>query len=72
MSWVFASLHNAVGLASVTAAGTLDTAFGSGGYSSAAISLFEEFSAALAPGWEWNHKTGTGQALNGRIAGIKG
>src|SRR5215213_4791726 len=26
--------------------------------------------AALAPGWEWNHKTGTGQELNGRIAGI--
>ena len=26
--------------------------------------------AALAPGWEWNHKTGTGQSLNGRIAGI--
>ncbi|MGZ2412375.1 beta-lactamase class A [Sphingomonas sp. F9_3S_D5_B_2] len=26
--------------------------------------------AALAPGWEWNHKTGTGQELNGRIGGI--
>jgi beta-lactamase class A len=26
--------------------------------------------AALAPGWDWNHKTGTGQELNGRIAGI--
>lgn len=26
--------------------------------------------AALAPGWEWNHKTGTGQELKGRIAGI--
>jgi len=26
--------------------------------------------AALAPGWEWNHKTGTGQELSGRIAGI--
>ena len=26
--------------------------------------------AALAPGWEWNHKTGTGQELQGRIAGI--
>jgi beta-lactamase class A len=26
--------------------------------------------AALAPGWEWNHKTGTGQELNGHIAGI--
>jgi len=26
--------------------------------------------AALAPGWEWNHKTGTGQELGGRIAGI--
>ena len=26
--------------------------------------------AALAPGWEWNHKTGTGQVLNGRIGGI--
>ncbi|MBV9527292.1 serine hydrolase [Sphingomonas sp.] len=26
--------------------------------------------AALAPGWEWNHKTGTGQVLNGQIAGI--
>jgi beta-lactamase class A len=26
--------------------------------------------AALAPGWEWNHKTGTGQELNGQIAGI--
>lgn len=26
--------------------------------------------AALAPGWSWNHKTGTGQELNGRIGGI--
>ena len=26
--------------------------------------------AALAPGWTWNHKTGTGQVLNGRIGGI--
>jgi beta-lactamase class A len=26
--------------------------------------------AALAPGWEWNHKTGTGQELDGRIAGL--
>ena len=26
--------------------------------------------AALAPGWKWNHKTGTGQVLNGRIGGI--
>jgi beta-lactamase class A len=26
--------------------------------------------AALAPGWTWNHKTGTGQTLNGRSAGI--
>ena len=26
--------------------------------------------AALAPGWEWNHKTGTGQVLNGRTAGL--
>ena len=26
--------------------------------------------AALAPGWHWNHKTGTGQVLNGRIGGI--
>jgi len=26
--------------------------------------------AALAPGWNWNHKTGTGQDLNGRIGGI--
>ena len=26
--------------------------------------------AALARGWEWNHKTGTGQVLNGRIGGI--
>jgi beta-lactamase class A len=26
--------------------------------------------AALAPGWDWNHKTGTGQELDGRIAGI--
>ena len=26
--------------------------------------------AALAPGWDWNHKTGTGQELNGRIAGL--
>ncbi|MEO6359981.1 MAG: serine hydrolase [Sphingomicrobium sp.] len=26
--------------------------------------------AALAPGWGWNHKTGTGQELNGRIGGI--
>ena len=26
--------------------------------------------AALAPGWAWNHKTGTGQELGGRIGGI--
>lgn len=26
--------------------------------------------AALAPGWDWNHKTGTGQVLNGKTAGI--
>lgn len=26
--------------------------------------------AALAPSWTWNHKTGTGQELNGRIGGI--
>ena len=26
--------------------------------------------AALAPGWEWNHKTGTGQELKGQIAGL--
>ena len=26
--------------------------------------------AALAPGWHWNHKTGTGQVLQGRIGGI--
>ncbi len=26
--------------------------------------------AALAPGWRWVHKTGTGQVLNGRIGGI--
>ena len=26
--------------------------------------------AALAPGWDWNHKTGTGQAFGGRIGGI--
>jgi beta-lactamase class A len=26
--------------------------------------------AALAPGWDWNHKTGTGQELGGRIGGI--
>ncbi|HEX6742016.1 MAG TPA: serine hydrolase [Sphingomicrobium sp.] len=26
--------------------------------------------AALAPGWDWNHKTGTGQDLRGRIGGI--
>ena len=26
--------------------------------------------AALAPGWSWNHKTGTGQVLGGRIGGI--
>ncbi|MEO5774113.1 MAG: serine hydrolase [Sphingomicrobium sp.] len=26
--------------------------------------------AALTPGWNWNHKTGTGQELNGRIGGI--
>ncbi len=26
--------------------------------------------AALSPGWQWNHKTGTGQVLNGRIGGI--
>ena len=26
--------------------------------------------AALAPGWDWNHKTGTGQELRGRIGGI--
>ena len=24
--------------------------------------------AALAPGWDWNHKTGTGQELQGKIA----
>ena len=27
--------------------------------------------AALSAGWHWNHKTGTGQVLNGRIGGIK-
>lgn len=26
--------------------------------------------AALAPGWRWNHKTGTGQVLSGRTGGI--
>ena len=26
--------------------------------------------AALAPGWQWNHKTGTGQDLQSRIGGI--
>jgi beta-lactamase class A len=26
--------------------------------------------AALAPGWKWNHKTGTGQDFQGRIGGI--
>ena len=26
--------------------------------------------AGLAPGWSWNHKTGTGQELGGRTAGI--
>jgi beta-lactamase class A len=26
--------------------------------------------AALQPGWDWNHKTGTGQELKGRIGGI--
>jgi beta-lactamase class A len=26
--------------------------------------------AALSPGWDWNHKTGTGQELGGRIGGI--
>ena len=26
--------------------------------------------ASLSPGWDWNHKTGTGQELNGRIGGI--
>jgi beta-lactamase class A len=26
--------------------------------------------AALAPGWKWSHKTGTGQTLQGRIGGI--
>jgi beta-lactamase class A len=26
--------------------------------------------AALSSGWSWNHKTGTGQVLNGRIGGI--
>jgi beta-lactamase class A len=26
--------------------------------------------AALSPGWDWNHKTGTGQELSGRIGGI--
>ena len=26
--------------------------------------------AALSAGWHWNHKTGTGQVLNGRIGGI--
>ena len=26
--------------------------------------------AALASGWRWSHKTGTGQVLNGRIGGI--
>ena len=26
--------------------------------------------AALAPGWRWSHKTGTGQVLGGRVGGI--
>jgi len=26
--------------------------------------------AALGPGWDWNHKTGTGQELQGKIAGL--
>ena len=26
--------------------------------------------AALAPGWRWSHKTGTGQVLQGRVGGI--
>nr|WP_294850330.1 serine hydrolase [uncultured Sphingomonas sp.] len=26
--------------------------------------------AALAPGWSWSHKTGTGQNLGGRVGGI--
>ena len=26
--------------------------------------------AALKPGWEWSHKTGTGQNFQGRIGGI--
>ena len=26
--------------------------------------------AALAPGWSWNHKTGTGQNFQGRVGGI--
>jgi beta-lactamase class A len=26
--------------------------------------------AALKPGWEWNHKTGTGQNFQGRVGGI--
>ena len=26
--------------------------------------------AALAPGWKWNHKTGTGQDFQGRVGGI--
>jgi beta-lactamase class A len=26
--------------------------------------------AALEPGWDWNHKTGTGQDFGGRIGGI--
>ncbi len=26
--------------------------------------------AALAPGWRWNHKTGTGQNFQGRVGGI--
>ena len=26
--------------------------------------------AALSPGWTWNHKTGTGQVLDGKIGGI--
>ena len=26
--------------------------------------------AALAPGWRWSHKTGTGQSFQGRIGGI--
>jgi len=26
--------------------------------------------AALAPGWDWNHKTGTGQDFQGQIGGI--